>query len=149
MTSAFGKLVNIALVTLAVTGALKLISGAGDTRILDVPDQLLGIPFRKVFFIVGSAELLAGALFLHPRLRRFAPAVLLSFSLSFLSYRVISALFSINSFCPCLGRAAEWWPWLAAHQQSATASIALWFGIVGLGAMFSTQISRHFQDTYC
>lgn len=148
MTSAFAKLVKIALLTLAATGALKLVSGAGDTRILDVPDQLLGIPFRRVFFIVGSAELLAGMLFLLPRFSRFAPAVLLAFSLSFISYRATSAIFGINSFCPCLGRAAEWWPWLAAHQLNATASIAIWLGIVGLGAMFSTHISRHFQSAY-
>jgi hypothetical protein len=30
--------------------------------------------------------------------------------------------------CPCLGRAEDWWPWLAAHRDAVVAAILAYLG---------------------
>jgi hypothetical protein len=140
------NLSRTALTVLAITGLLKLISATGSAHILDVNDQILGIPFRRVFWIAGTTEVLAGLCCLVPRYQRWGPAILAGFSMAFLSYRIVGLLTGVNSFCPCLGSATEWWPWLGTHQHSVTLTLAIWMGLVACISVFAEDIARKFRN---
>lgn len=142
------NLSRTALAVLVITGTLKLVSAGGSAHILDVHDQLLDIPFRKVFWIMGAAEVLAGVGCLLPRFERWGPTILAAFSLAFLSYRAVGLLTGVNSFCPCLGSATEWWPWLGSHQQSVTLSLAIWMGLIGFTSAFAEEIDQKYRNSY-
>lgn len=107
-------------VVLMSSGLLKMISAAGTARSLHELDPVTELTYGQLYGVAGATELLTGScLFLCSN--AWIKACVLSWTtLSFVTYRVFLAAAGGGKTCSCLGRATDWWPWLAAHEESVT-----------------------------
>jgi len=120
-----------------MTATAKLISSFGTARILQMPDPILAIAFRYVFWAVGSLELgMAAICFLSKRIT--LQAVLVAWlSTNFVVYRL--GLFWVGYLkpCSCLGNLTD-----ALHILPETADtcmkIVLGYLLVGSYATLFT-----------
>jgi hypothetical protein len=105
---------------IVLTALAKLVSTYGTGHILQMADPILGIPFRKVFWIVGSIEMAVASIVLFgksPLLRAGLVAVLAT---NFIIYRLGLILVNYQKPCPCLGSLTD-----ALHIRPETADTTM------------------------
>jgi len=115
---------------LIVTAIAKLISSFGATRILQSPDPILLLSYQKVFWIVGSIELIVAITCFFSRKVGLPVMLLACLSTSFLLYRVGLKCMGYQKPCGCLGNLTD-----SIHIAPATADfimkIALAYMMIG------------------
>jgi hypothetical protein len=98
----------------------KLISAIGSARILDNPDPILYISFRKIFWIVGGLELLVALICLFGRRIQLQSGLVACLSTNFALYRLGLWLIGWHRPCSCLGNLTD-----ALHIPPQTADTAM------------------------
>lgn len=93
-------------VLLAVTAVAKMFSAIGPARALDMPDPLLGLPFRQLLLLVGIVELLIAFFCLFTGRDRLSLRAVGWISTNFLVYRLGLLLIGWNHPCACMGKLA-------------------------------------------
>lgn len=141
---------NVAIVAIAgglitASGVLKLLSSVGTARILQQLDPVTGLTYQSLFLIAGFGEALAGLYILLSRNSWHKACLLCWITLAFLTYRVMLLLAGGGAPCPCLGRATDWWPWLAAHQEPVTITLLMFIGLSSVTAM-TVQLAAAFRS---
>lgn len=91
----------------ATTGAAKLVSSFGSAAILAVPDPIFGLPYRALFWIVGTFELIAAAICFSRRQVRLQVGILAWLGANFLVYRLALLWVGYHGYCHCLGTLTE------------------------------------------
>ena len=92
---------------LGITGLGKAFSAIGPARALDVPDPLIGIPFRQLMLLVGLAELLIAFFCLFSDRRRFSLLTVAWLSTNFLVYRLGLWFIGWHRPCGCMGNLTD------------------------------------------
>jgi hypothetical protein len=93
-------------VLLAVTAVAKMFSAIGPARALDLPDPLLGLPFRQLLLLVGIVELLIAFFCLFTDRHRLSLRAVGWISTNFLVYRLGLWLIGWHHPCACMGKLA-------------------------------------------
>jgi len=88
---------------LAITGLAKAFSAFGSARALDMPDPLMGIPFRHLMLLVGLAEMFVAFLCLLTDKRGISLMAVAWLATGFLVYRCGLWLIDWHKPCGCLG----------------------------------------------
>lgn len=109
-------LVSAALLLLT-TAMFKLIGARGSAPALDLKDPLLMLTNRQVFNAVATVEIVIAIVLLIGRKTQIQLLALSWLATLFLVYRVAQWVGAVGRPCGCLGNAAEWFPWLAKHEQ--------------------------------
>jgi len=105
---------------LLLTAAAKLVSSFGSTRILQMSDPVLALPFRYVFWLVSAIELgVAFACFFGKRVGLQAGLVAW-LSTNFVVYRLGLLCVGYHKPCSCLGNLTD-----ALHIPPQTADTAM------------------------
>lgn len=107
-------------VLLLATAAAKLVSAGGNARILQFPDPVFAIPFRRVFWIVGGLELVIALICLFGKWPRLQAGLVAWLATSFAVYRLALNLSGYHSPCHCLGNLTD-----ALHISPETADNAM------------------------
>jgi len=105
---------------LLVTAIAKFISAIGSARILQNSDPILYIPFREIFWIVGSLELLVSLICLFSGRIRLQSGLVACLSTNFALYRIGLRLVGWHRPCSCLGNLTD-----ALHVPPQTADTAM------------------------
>ena len=92
---------------LALTGLAKAFSAMGPARALDVPDPLIGLPFRQLMLGVGLLELFIAFFCLFTERRRFSVLAVGWISTNFLVYRLGLWLIGWHRPCGCMGNLTD------------------------------------------
>jgi hypothetical protein len=93
----------VAGAALALTGLAKVASALGASRVLEAPDPLLGVSFRKLLLLAGGAELLIASLCFSKTKRRLGMLLLAWFATELVVYRLGLWLTGWHQGCRCLG----------------------------------------------
>jgi hypothetical protein len=88
---------------LALTGLAKAFSAIGSARALDLPDPLIGTPFRQLLLLVGLIELLIAFFCLFTDKRRVGLLAVAWLSSNFLVYRLGLWFIGWHHPCACMG----------------------------------------------
>lgn len=88
---------------LLLTGAAKIVSSFGTSAILFLPDPIFDLPFRYVFCVIGSLEIVVGLLCFLSYDWRIKNAFIVSLATSFVIYRAGLNLLGYHKPCGCLG----------------------------------------------
>src|SRR6267142_601234 len=107
-------------VLICITAIAKLISSYGTGRVLQMPDPIFGIAFSKVFWIVGSIELVVAALVVLSKKLFFRAGLIAVLATSFTIYRLGLLWIGYHKPCPCLGVLTD-----ALHIPPDTADMAM------------------------
>jgi hypothetical protein len=99
--------VRSAGVVLATTALAKAFSAIAPARALDVPDPLIGIPFRQLLLLVGLVELFIAFFCLFTDRRRFSLLAVAWISTNFLVYRLGLWLIGWHRPCGCMGNLTD------------------------------------------
>lgn len=102
---------------LLFTGTAKLASVGGQARVLLEADPILAISNRIVFGTLGLIEVVLVGYLWFGQTRILQVVIATWLGCGFALYRVGLWWLGINRPCRCLGTAADWWPWLARHQE--------------------------------
>ena len=125
---------------LLASAILKAASSFGTVRILQMPDPMLGLPNRWVFLLAAAVEALVGIMSVSQQVTARTKTILLTWlGVCFACYHAGLVLGGITAPCPCLGRATEWWPWLARHDVLLTRTITLLLCSSGLFWLLSAR----------
>jgi hypothetical protein len=92
---------------LAVLGLAKAFSAIGAARALDIPDPLIGIPFRQLLLLVGLAEVLISFFCLFTDKRRLSLLAVAWISTNFLVYRLGLWCIGWHRPCGCMGNLTD------------------------------------------
>jgi cbb3-type cytochrome oxidase subunit 3 len=92
---------------LTVTAIAKLVSSAGDARILQNPDPILSISFRHVFWIVGGIELVIATVCFFGKWIEIKAGLIAWLATSFLVYRIGLVWVGYHKPCSCLGNLTD------------------------------------------
>jgi len=116
---------------LGLTALCKLLSVAFPTKLLLQSDPVLKIPMGHLLLAAGLLEIGVCAFLWFSKNRTACAFTVFGFAVCVLSYR--AALYSVGvHFCPCLGNAADWWPWLGKHEGPVMTTIAFWLLLTSL-----------------
>lgn len=137
-------LISAALV-LGLFGIVKIVSIFGSTPILEQTDELLGLQYRYLFPLLGSFEVIAAMCIGLLLPERSAAWLLLTITLSFLAYHFIGAMFKVNAFCPCLGNAASWVPWVGAHDEQVTRAVTFYLLVSAIWYLYAYSVRSDFK----
>ena len=107
-------------VLLLITAVAKIVSANGDARILQMPDPVLAISFRHIFWIVGIVELLVVYVCLFDRHLELQSALVGWLATSFILYRCGRWWVGYYKPCSCLGNLTD-----ALHIPPQTADTAM------------------------
>jgi|WetSurMetagenome_2_1015567.scaffolds.fasta_scaffold368517_2 hypothetical protein len=99
----FTKSAGVALSTTAVG---KLLSAIGPSRALDIPDPVVGVPFRQLLVLVGLVELAIAFFCLFTDNGRFSLLALAWVATNFLLYRLTLWFAGWHHPCACMGSLA-------------------------------------------
>jgi len=91
---------------LAATALGKGFSAIGSARALDMPDPLVGVPFRQLLLLVSLAELLIAFFCLFTDKRQLSLLAVVWMSSNFLVYRVGLWFIGWHHPCACMGSLA-------------------------------------------
>jgi len=99
-------------VILLITALAKFVSSTGHSRILQVPDPILSISFRHVFWVVGAIELIVSMVCFFGKRPDFQAGLVAWLVIGFVVYRL-----GVGNYrpCPCLGTLTD-----ALHIPSQT-----------------------------
>jgi hypothetical protein len=100
-------LLRIGGLILIVTGFAKVVSAMGNARILALPDPVLGIAFRNLFWIFGVIEVAIGVSCLASRRFLLSGSLVAWLSTNFVSYRIALKLVGYHKPCSCLGNLTD------------------------------------------
>lgn len=126
---------------LFTTGGIKIISGLQSTPILDTEDSLLIMPQWIIFVLLGTVEILLCAVIISRICGRFAKGlILMSFTFCAIVYRTASSILDVK-YCPCLGMATDWWPWLKVHNSSVLNAGLGTIALASLASIYSSKCS--------
>ena len=131
---------------LLVTAVIKLVSALGSAGMLNSPDPILMVPNRWLYALVALVELGVAWLTFRPELQLAQKLVVIGWlGCGFVIYRIGLLLSETPSLCPCLGNAADWWPWLSYYQSTITMTITglLLFSFVLLGYLYLVRKQAH------
>jgi hypothetical protein len=131
-------LLRLAVLLLALVGAVKIFSAFSGVRYLNEFDPIL--PFlrnKQVLVIAGNMELCLALLILFYPNKIQVRLGLLALCFTFLIYRFGLFTLNIASPCPCLGRATDWLH-ITAKQADILAKILL--SVFGLISVISIAI---------
>ena len=92
-----------AAVLLLVTGALKLLSLTAASKILSMPDPVLGIPYQWTMLCGGLGEIAVAAILVTRVCEALRLLTLFWVGACFCGYHVALAALDPLSPCPCLG----------------------------------------------
>lgn len=106
-----------ALLILLLTAFLKLGSALSSGRLLSHTDPLLSLTYKQMFLLLGSLELGVAYYIQFGRNQRLKLILIAWLATNFAAYRLAAWAGNIGQPCSCLGRATEWFPWIAAHEQ--------------------------------
>jgi hypothetical protein len=107
-------------VVFMATAMAKLISGIGSARILDNPDPIFYISFRKILWIAGGLELLVALICLFGRQIQLQSWLVACLSTNFALYRIGLWLIGWHTPCSCLGNITD-----VLHIPPQTADTAM------------------------
>jgi len=96
-----------AAIMLAVSAMAKLVSATGSARILEEDDPIFLFSFRKVFWLIGSLELVIALIYFFGR--RYWVSVLLTawIAACFVVYRLVLWWVGWHHPCACLGNLTD------------------------------------------
>src|ERR1019366_6652663 len=109
-----------AAVILFITAFGKFISAGGNAHILQTPDPIFTIPFRHVFWIVGSIELAIALVCFFSRNIELKTGLLAFLATDFLIYRIGLTQIGYQKPCSCFGNLTD-----ALHIPPQTADTAM------------------------
>lgn len=92
---------------LGITAIAKILSAGGDAHILLVQDPVLLMPYRYLFYIVGTCELFVAFHCVFGTRSGLKVALLAGLSTSLLAYRVGVWWLGFKKPCPCLGNLTD------------------------------------------
>lgn len=107
-------------VFLLITAVAKLISGFGNSRILQNPDPILGVQFGHLMLGVGALELAIASVCLFSKSQTSQIILVAWLATSFLTYRLALLWIGWHRPCPCLGNLTD-----ALHIPPQTADTAM------------------------
>lgn len=107
-------------VILLVTATAKVVSACGNSRILQMPDPVFAISFRRLFWIAGILELAVACTCFIRNIPLLQTGLIACLSTSFLIYRVGATLAGWNKPCRCLGNLTD-----AVHISPETADAVM------------------------
>jgi hypothetical protein len=118
-------------ILLLCTAVAKFISTSGSATILKVNDPIFGIPFRVVFWAVGTIEVAVALNCFFGRRTGIQAGGIAWLATCFLLYRVGLVLVGYHKSCPCLGSLTD-----ALHVPPATAAsvMRIVFGYLLVGS---------------
>ena len=106
---------------LLITGGAKLYSTAGNAHILQLPDPILIMSFRHIFWIVGILELIVAAICFSNISIGLQGGLVACLATSFLVYRLGLVLIGYHKpSCSCLGNLTD-----ALHISPQTADTTM------------------------
>ena len=105
---------------LLTTSVAKLISSVGHAHILASEDPILTIPFRYLFWIVGTLELVVAMVCFFGKNLKMQAGLIAWIATSFLTYRLSLTWIGYHRPCSCLGNLTD-----ALHIRPETADLAM------------------------
>ena len=121
MKASFGRtFLYSAGVLLLGTALAKFVSATGSARILQSPDPLFSIPFRSLFWGVGSIEAVIGLVCFFGRRLAMQAGLVAWLGTNFVVYRLGLLWVGYHRPCPCLGNLTD-----AIHIPPATANAGM------------------------
>ncbi len=88
---------------LLLTALAKMISAFGGAQVLSVRDPILKLPFREVFMLVGSLELVVASICFFGRRLDFQIKTVAWLATLFVMYRIGLFMVDYHMPCTCLG----------------------------------------------
>lgn len=98
------------------SGLAKLVSLGGHSATLSQRDYLLYLTNTTIYAVAGTVEVVAVIAMAICSTNRTRAWIVLALAANFLGYRLAAIMAGAPAPCPCMGRATEWWPWLARNQ---------------------------------
>jgi hypothetical protein len=95
--------IGSAAVILLLTGVAKIISALTGGDVLQTYDPVFGITYGHLLWLVGTIELIIGAVCFRGQRLRLQANLVLSLALAFLAYRIGMQWVDAPKFCSCLG----------------------------------------------
>jgi hypothetical protein len=105
---------------LLVTGLAKVASAFGNAKFLDLPDPVMGIPFRYFLPVVGIVELFVGVICLFGSRPKLCMGLVLWLAMDFVGYRAGAWLVGWEGACPCMGSLTD-----VLHLSTQTADLIM------------------------
>jgi len=125
-----GRFLVISALMLLFVALLKVVSAAGSSKILFVFDPILQQKNRVVYLETALLEAVLASYLIFGRNSTRKLIALAWLATNFLLYHAGLRWMGVSELCACLGRPAEWWPWLSKHQLLVIWSL-LFFFLVG------------------
>jgi hypothetical protein len=88
---------------LFITALAKFVSSGGDDKILQMTDPVFGLPFRHVFWIAGTLELIIAILCFSLKRPVVQASLLAWLATGFLLYRISLIWSGYQKPCNCMG----------------------------------------------
>lgn len=99
--------IYVAGALLVITGIAKLVSAMGSARILENPDPILPLSFRKEFWMVGLFELGVAMVCFFGRKIALQSGLVAWLATNFAFYRLGLVMDDWHRPCPCLGNLTD------------------------------------------
>lgn len=119
-------------ILLLVTALAKLISSSGTAEVLEVFDPIFRMPFRHVFWIVGTLELIIAIICFSGASINVKLGLVVWLSTSFMIYRICLWAIDYKKPCRCLGTFADVFH-LSQDTVNLFMKIALVYLFIGSG----------------
>ena len=120
-----------AAVLMLATGAAKLISGLGHSRVVLQLDPVTGLRFRDLFRVVGVVEMTIAFVCFFSKRIWLSASLMAWLATSFLSYRLGLLWVGYHRPCPCLGNLTGM---LHIPPQTADTAMKVVLGYLLLGS---------------
>jgi len=88
---------------LCVSGAAKIASTVGKSRVLTEPDPILNVRFNHLLIVIGVIELAIAVMCLTHPTRRLILGLLFVLSLNLFTYHAALWFIHWHGYCPCFG----------------------------------------------
>ena len=103
-----------------LTGIAKIVGAVGSARILQTPDPVLYMSFRKVFLMVGGLEVFVAFICFWSKHLALKAGLVAWLVTNFLLYRLALLLTNYHKPCSCMGNLTD-----ALHISPQTADTAM------------------------
>jgi hypothetical protein len=127
--------VVVGSVLLLATSVAKLVSSAGNSRVLQTPDPIFGIEFRYLFCIVGAIELAVSLYGLYGRRPSLQIGLMAWLATGFLTYRLGLVMVGYHKPCSCLGNLTDSIHMSPSAADSAAKAVLAYLIVTSYGAL--------------